>query len=101
MNEQDRSILGSLDKRLSDLVAEIERARNGIRTALPAEENEPTFILRGLVRADTLERLYFEFVLDHLAGNKTHAAEVLGVDASTLHRKLTRWSTPMSTRVTD
>jgi two-component system response regulator HydG len=40
---------------------------------------------------DTIERAYIEFVLNSEGGNKTRAAEVLGIDPSTLHRKLARY----------
>jgi two-component system response regulator HydG len=40
---------------------------------------------------DTIERAYIQFVLSSEAGNKTRAAEVLGIDPSTLHRKLARY----------
>ena len=39
---------------------------------------------------DVIERAYIKWVLDTNAGNKTRAAEVLGIDPSTLHRKLQR-----------
>jgi DNA-binding NtrC family response regulator len=41
---------------------------------------------------DTVERAYIQFVLNSEGGNKTRAAEVLGIDPSTLHRKLARYS---------
>ncbi|MBA2686973.1 MAG: sigma-54-dependent Fis family transcriptional regulator [Gemmatimonadaceae bacterium] len=41
---------------------------------------------------ETIERAYIKWVLDSVGGNKTRAAEVLGIDPSTLHRKLARVS---------
>jgi len=40
---------------------------------------------------DTVERAYIMWVLQGEGGNKTRAAEVLGIDPSTLHRKLSRF----------
>jgi DNA-binding NtrC family response regulator len=40
---------------------------------------------------ETIERAYIQFVLQGEQGNKTRAAEVLGIDPSTLHRKLARY----------
>ena len=40
---------------------------------------------------DTIERAYIQFILGSEGGNKTRAAEVLGIDPSTLHRKLARY----------
>jgi DNA-binding NtrC family response regulator len=40
---------------------------------------------------DTIERAYIMWVLQSEQGNKTRAAEVLGIDPSTLHRKLSRF----------
>ena len=40
---------------------------------------------------DTIERAYIMWVLQSEQGNKTRAAEVLGIDPSTLHRKLARF----------
>ncbi len=40
---------------------------------------------------ETIERAYIQFVLQSEQGNKTRAAEVLGIDPSTLHRKLARY----------
>jgi two-component system response regulator HydG len=40
---------------------------------------------------DVIERAYIQFVLTSEGGNKTRAAEVLGIDPSTLHRKLARY----------
>ena len=39
----------------------------------------------------TIERAYIQWVLQGEQGNKTRAAEVLGIDPSTLHRKLSRF----------
>lgn len=40
---------------------------------------------------ETIERAYILWVLQSEAGNKTRAAEMLGIDPSTLHRKLARY----------
>ena len=40
---------------------------------------------------ETIERAYILWVLSSEGGNKTRAAEVLGIDPSTLHRKLARF----------
>ena len=40
---------------------------------------------------ETIERAYIMFVLQSEGGNKTRAAEVLGIDPSTLYRKLGRY----------
>jgi len=42
---------------------------------------------------DVVERAYIQWVLQAEAGNKTRAAEVLGIDPSTLYRKLSRYET--------
>jgi two-component system response regulator HydG len=57
------------------------------RQAIPlvSEENHPTPTL------DVIERAYITWVLQAEGGNKTRAAEVLGIDPSTLYRKLTRY----------
>jgi DNA-binding NtrC family response regulator len=41
---------------------------------------------------DTIERAYVEWVLQQEGGNKTRTAEVLGIDPSTLYRKLARYN---------
>ncbi len=40
---------------------------------------------------DAIERAYIQFILTSEGGNKTRAAEALGIDPSTLHRKLARY----------
>lgn len=40
---------------------------------------------------DTIERAYIMWVLENEHGNKTRAADVLGIDPSTLHRKLQKF----------
>src|SRR3989475_2239076 len=40
---------------------------------------------------DVIERAYITWVLQSEGGNKTRAAEVLGIDPSTLYRKLGRY----------
>jgi len=42
---------------------------------------------------DAIERAYIMWILESEGGNKTRAAETLGIDPSTLHRKLSRFGT--------
>jgi two-component system response regulator HydG len=66
-------------------------------SALPERVTNPT--PAGLVSdrpainptLDAIERAYILWVLDSEGGNKTRAAETLGIDPSTLHRKLSRF----------
>ena len=65
--------------------------------ALPARvterRSEPLVSERapGNPALDVVERAYILFVLQSEGGNKTRAAEVLGIDPSTLYRKLGRY----------
>jgi DNA-binding NtrC family response regulator len=43
---------------------------------------------------EIIERAYIHWVLDSEGGNKSRAAEVLGIDPSTLYRKLVRYGIP-------
>ena len=43
---------------------------------------------------DVIERAYIMWVLQSEGGNKSRAAEVLGIDPSTLYRKLSRYGVP-------
>ncbi len=45
-----------------------------------------------LISIDELERRYIEKVIQKLGGNKSRAAEVLGVDRRTLYRRLETWN---------
>ena len=45
---------------------------------------------------DVIEQAYITWVLQAEGGNKTRAAEVLGIDPSTLYRKLSRYESPVS-----
>lgn len=51
--------------------------------ALPQTDQPPDL--------ETIERAYIEWVLKQTGGVKTAAAEILGVDPSTLHRKMDRY----------
>ncbi len=66
-------------------------------TALPERiterRSEPLVAERSAANPtlDTIEKAYILWVLSSEQGNKTRAAEVLGIDPSTLHRKLARY----------
>jgi DNA-binding NtrC family response regulator len=62
-----------------------DRVREAPRPRLGAEEapTNPTM--------EVVEQAYIQWVLQAEGGNKTRAAEVLGIDPSTLYRKLNRY----------
>ena len=62
-----------------------ERITRRKKEPLVAERNQQNPEL------DLVERAYIMFVLQAEGGNKTRAAEVLGIDPSTLYRKLSRY----------
>jgi DNA-binding NtrC family response regulator len=51
----------------------------------------PSLGVQEIVTLDEVERRYVSRVLKQVDGNKTLAAELLGVDRRTLYRKLERW----------
>jgi two-component system response regulator HydG len=62
-----------------------ERITRRRKEPLVAERAQPNPPL------DAIERAYIMFVLQAEGGNKTRAAEALGIDPSTLYRKLSRY----------
>jgi transcriptional regulator with PAS, ATPase and Fis domain len=62
-----------------------ERITRRRKEPLVAERSYPNPTL------DVIERAYIMYVLQSEGGNKTRAAEVLGIDPSTLYRKLSRY----------
>ena len=96
MSELDHSAIPALDRLLALISDQVVETRAALRAAVVDDEGAPFLILREIVSLDECERQYVLRVLSHFDRNKTHAAEALGVDASTLHRKLNRWSTPMT-----
>ncbi|MBI4519656.1 MAG: hypothetical protein HY701_02370, partial [Gemmatimonadetes bacterium] len=65
--------------------------------ALPERVREappPRLVAEGLPpnpSMEVIERAYIHWVLQAEGGNKSRAAEVLGIDPSTLYRKLNRY----------
>lgn len=66
-----------------DALPERVTARSSESLVAQRESANPTL--------DAVERAYIHWVLENEGGHKTRAAEVLGIDPSTLHRKLARW----------
>ena len=70
------------------------------RTAIPdrisERKTEPLVAERAHQNPslDVIEQAYITWVLQSEGGNKTRAAEVLGIDPSTLYRKLSRYDGP-------
>ncbi|HSN26863.1 MAG TPA: sigma-54 dependent transcriptional regulator [Kofleriaceae bacterium] len=63
---------------LPDKLQQHEKQRVVISTASPSE----------LITLDEMERRYVRQVLGAVAGNKTHAAKILGIDRRSLYRRL-------------
>jgi two-component system response regulator HydG len=53
----------------------------------PAESDPLAALKQKLVTLRQVESEYIAFVIAHCGGNKTRAAEILGVDVSTIHRR--------------
>jgi two-component system response regulator HydG len=64
------------------------RSYEADRQAAALEINDSADIMT----LDELERRYIERTLTLLGGNKTRAADVLGIDRRTLYRRLDRWT---------
>ena len=70
------------------------------RTAIPdkiGERKAEPLVAERLHRnpsLEVIEQAYIVWVLQSEGGNKTRAAEVLGIDPSTLYRKLSRYEAP-------
>jgi two-component system response regulator HydG len=62
-----------------------DRVRESPRARLGTEEPPPNPTM------EVVERAYIHWVLQAEGGNKSRAAEVLGIDPSTLYRKLNRY----------
>ena len=84
----------------SELAAELVRTIPALRdlesltqTAARVRESgdDVEFDMDAILPLEVVERAYVLYILDRFAGNKSHAAEALGVDPSTLYRKLHRW----------
>jgi len=48
-------------------------------------------LFEDLPALDELERRYLLYILEIAGGNRTRAAEILGIDRRTLYRMIERW----------
>ncbi len=71
---------------LSDLSSLIETARQ-----VSIRGGQVEFAFDELISLESLERNYVMHVLNAVEFNKARTAQVLGIDPSTLYRKLSRW----------
>jgi DNA-binding NtrC family response regulator len=76
LTEGETIDLGALPERVS------------VRRAEPIVSDRPASANPAL---DVIERAYIMWVLQSEGGNKSRAAEILGIDVSTLYRKLSRY----------
>jgi two-component system response regulator AtoC len=72
-----------------------------IRDYKSSDLSIPGISAHEMLTMDEVERRYILRVLKHLDGNKTTAADLLGLDRRTLHRKLERWGQPRDPDETD
>jgi DNA-binding NtrC family response regulator len=83
-NALERAAVVSADGTIGvDALPERVRQRPEARVVDAAPPANPTM--------EVIERAYIRWVLEAEGGNKTRAAEVLGIDPSTLYRKLNRY----------
>ena len=99
VNPNRENAIDVLSNALSDCVRTLEETLEIVRmkanaTAILNHESwsSNTFVQLGIVDLESLEIAYIRFALRRCEGNKTQAAEALGIDPSTLHRKLSKWS---------
>jgi two-component system response regulator HydG len=83
--------LPPLRERRDDLLLLIEAA--ALPERITKRRKEPLVAERSYRNPtlEVIERAYIMWVLQAEGGNKTRAAEVLGIDPSTLYRKLSRY----------
>ncbi len=83
-NALERAAIVSLDSSIAveDLPARIREAPTPRIVCDAAPANPPM---------EVVERAYIQWVLNAEGGNKTRAADVLGIDPSTLYRKINRY----------
>jgi two-component system response regulator HydG len=88
-------------------VRELENALEHAMVLAPGDTIEPDALPRRILEPkveplvsekplptptlEVIERAYIMWVLGSVGGNKTRAAEILGIDPSTLYRKLARY----------
>ena len=71
---------------LSDLSSLIDTARQ-----VSIRGGQVEFVFDELMSLESLERNYVMHVLNTVGFNKVRTAQILGIDPSTLYRKLSRW----------
>jgi two-component system response regulator AtoC len=69
-----------------------EPVRDYTRSRIVLDGDDPS----GLVTMEEMERRYLLRVLEATGGNKTVAAQILGIDRATLYRKLERFAATLS-----
>ncbi|MEP6863057.1 MAG: sigma-54 dependent transcriptional regulator [Deltaproteobacteria bacterium] len=79
----------------------VEDLPEKIRNYKSADLSIPGLGPAEVLTMDEVERRYILRVLDQLGGNKTVAAEMLGLDRRTLYRKLERWGTAPESETPD
>jgi DNA-binding NtrC family response regulator len=82
LRSPEPGVLGAADLRFPRPASPLpELSEDGVMTAMRS-------LARLGLRLDRIELAYVRAILDHLDGNKTRAAAMLGIDRKTLYRKL-------------
>jgi len=84
--------------KLADVADRLEKTLSRVLSLLPpppkgviaAEAGSVAFDLEDPPTLEAIEYAYIAYILERSGGNKTICAEVLGIDPSTLYRKLSR-----------
>ncbi len=92
LDQSTQGLVASTLAKVDSLDRELHDLRERLRALVPADRRGLPFVAPDSVDLENLERLYIEHTLRRLDGNKTRAAEALRIDASTLHRKMVRWT---------
>ena len=93
-NALERAAIVSLDETIDveDLPARLKDAPAARLVSEEPPANPPM---------EVVERAYIQWVLSAEGGNKTRAAEVLGIDPSTLYRKINRYGLAVTSNMVD
>ena len=89
VRELENTIERAVTLSTGDVVSEADLP-SAMLSAEPPANRDPTTFFDGMPTLDEMERRYVEHVIQNVGGNRTRAAEVLGVNRRTLSRMAAR-----------